>query len=404
MDIHLIKNRDIIIVGQQPWDVEIGSNAKNIALEFSKNNRVLYVNSPLDRIYYFRNKNKPHVQKRIDIVKNKSENLFLVDKNLWNLYPDEIIESITWIKYVPLHTYLNKVNNKRFSKSIIKAANKLGFKDFILFNDNDIFRCFYLKELLKPKISVYYSRDYMIAVNYWKYHGERLEPLLIAKSNLCVANSSYLANYCKQYNPNSHDVGQGCELEIFAGLDKSVLPDDLANIKGTIIGYVGALQSIRLDIKLLEFIAIKKPEWQIVLVGPEDDEFRASGLHEHENVHFLGSKTADMLPSYINGFDVCINPQIVNLVTIGNYPRKIDEYLAMGKPTVATATDAMSVFADFVYLANSPEEYISLINKALTENSTDLEQGRKAFAGTHTWQNNVRNIYEAINETPAFCQ
>jgi hypothetical protein len=41
---------DIVITGQQAWDVEIGSNCKNIALEFSKQHRVLYVNSPLDRI------------------------------------------------------------------------------------------------------------------------------------------------------------------------------------------------------------------------------------------------------------------------------------------------------------------------------------------------------------------
>ena len=45
----IIQGRDIVIVGQQPWDTEIGSNCKNIALEFSKHNRVLYVNSPLDR-------------------------------------------------------------------------------------------------------------------------------------------------------------------------------------------------------------------------------------------------------------------------------------------------------------------------------------------------------------------
>ena len=402
MEAELIKNRDIIIVGQQPWDVEIGSNAKNLALEFSRNNRVLYVNSPLDRIYYLRNKDKPHIQKRIDIVRNKSENLFEIEHNLWNLYPEEIIESITWIKYVPLHTFLNKINNKRFARSILKAANRLGFTDFVLFNDNDIFRCFYLKELLKPRISIYYSRDYMVAVDYWKYHGERLEPQLIAKSDLCVANSTYLANYCKKYNPNSHYVGQGCELELFTGFDKAVLPDDLARIKGNIIGYVGALQSIRLDIRLLEYLAVEKPEWQIVLVGPEDDKFKESKLHNYTNVHFLGSKAAGILPAYINGFDVCINPQIVNPVTIGNYPRKIDEYLAMGKPTVATATDAMSVFADYVYLAKSAEDYISLITKALTEDTLDIEQKRKDFAATHTWENNAGNIYNAINNTPAF--
>ena len=36
----MIKNRDIVVFGIQAWDIEIGSNCKNIALEFAKNNRV----------------------------------------------------------------------------------------------------------------------------------------------------------------------------------------------------------------------------------------------------------------------------------------------------------------------------------------------------------------------------
>jgi len=43
-----IAGRDIIVVGQQPWDPKLAAIAKTIALEFSKHNRVLYVNSPLD--------------------------------------------------------------------------------------------------------------------------------------------------------------------------------------------------------------------------------------------------------------------------------------------------------------------------------------------------------------------
>ena len=45
----MIKGKDIIVVGIQAWDIEIGSNCKNIALEFSKNNRVIYVNPPMVR-------------------------------------------------------------------------------------------------------------------------------------------------------------------------------------------------------------------------------------------------------------------------------------------------------------------------------------------------------------------
>jgi len=394
----LIKNRDIVIVGQQPWDVEIGSNCKNIAIEFSKHNRVLYVNSPLDRITKLKNKNDSKVKTRINVINKVADAIVPISENLWNLYPDELIESINWIKNDAIYNRLNKINNKRFARSISRAIHQLGFTDFILFNDNDIFRSFYLKELLKPAVSIYYSRDYLLFVDYWKLHGEKLEPELIRKSDICVANSTYLANYCKQYNPNSYYVGQGCDLGIFTNKQDVPTPADVVKLKKPVIGYVGALQSIRLDIELLKYIAGQRPEWSIVLVGPEDEQFKVSELHQLNNVHFLGSKDPDTLPAYINSFDVCLNPQLINQVTIGNYPRKIDEYLAMGKPVVATLTEAMSVFEQHTYLGVTKEDYVALIERALAEDSETKRKDRIQFAATHTWENNVKEIYKAIEQ------
>ena len=390
-----IKNYDIIIVGQQPWDVEIGSNCKNIALELSKYNKVLYINSPLDRATIFRRRSEPDVKKRLDVLNKKTDGIIQIQQNLWTYYPDIVIESINWVKNQFIHNFLNKINNKRFSNSIKQAISQLGFKDFILFNDNDIFRSFYLKELLRPKISIYYSRDYLLTVDYWKLHGKKLEPKLMAKSDLCVANSVYLANYCKQYNKNSYYIGQGCDIDEFAHF-KGNIPADLSEIKKPVIGYVGALQNIRLDIQLLKYIAQQRPEYSIVLVGPEDDEFKKSDLHGIDNIYFLGAKPADQMPAYIKGFDVCLNPQIVNEVTIGNYPRKIDEYLAMGKPVIATQTDGMTVFKDHTYLCSNHEEYLSAIKKALEEDSPSLQQERAKFASLHTWENSIKELYKAI--------
>lgn len=397
----IFKGRDIVVVGQQPWDVEIGSNCKNIAIEFSRHNRVLYVNSALDRRHKVNHANDPKVKKRIDVVNGQADGLVELQENLWNLYPDEVIESINWMPHNFIYTFLNKINNKRFARSIDKAAKRLGFKNYILFNDDDLFKSFYLKELLKPAISIFYSRDFLLSVDYWKVHGKTMEPELIKKSDLCVANSTYLASYCRKYNPNSHYVGQGCDLEMFTNKQELATPADVVPIRKPVIGYVGALQSIRLDIELLAYVAKTKPEWSIVLVGPEDDVFKASNLHQIENIHFLGSKDPSTLPSYINSFDVCLNPQSINQVTIGNYPRKIDEYLAMGKPTVATRTEAMSVFEGHTYLGTTKEDYVTLIEKALTENNEEKQQQRIQFATAHTWENNVKEIYKAINLTEA---
>lgn len=397
----LIENRDIVIVGQQPWDEGIGSNCRNIALEFSKHNRVLYVNGALNRFTLIRDKNEPRVKKRLAVINGNEKGLVPIQPNLWNLYPSCIVESINRIKAAPVYNLLNKRNNRLYAQSIRQAVDELEFRNIILFNDNDIFGSFYLKEFLQPALSIYYSRDYMIADGYWKFHGERLEPLLIAKSDLCAANSSYLANYCRKYNPMSFNVGQGCDLSMFTTQRGSSIPADMQGIQHPIIGYVGVLQTNRLDIELIAYVAEHKPAMSFVLVGPEDDDFRNSRLHSLENVHFLGSKPPDALPAYINAFDVCLNPQLVNQVTIGNYPRKIDEYLAMGKPVVATSTEAMSIFADHTYLGSSKEEYVSLIDKAITEDCEELQKKRVELAASHTWENSVKEIYKAVNTMDA---
>lgn len=393
----IIENRDIIIVGQQPWDTSIGSNCKDLALEFSRNNRVLYVNAPLDQRTNFQQSHTEGVKKRKRIIAGEEDGLEVISPNLWVFYPDVLVESINWIRILPIFRWLNKITNQKFAKSIQTAIKKLDFKNFILFNDNDLFRSYHLKELLNPNISVYYSRDYVIATPYWERHGKYLEPELIKKSDVCVANSIYLANYCKKYNQNSFYVGQGCDFKLFKNDDSVQVPEDLSSIKNPILGYVGALISVRLDLTILLHLAKTKPDWNIVLVGPEDDDFKNSELHQLKNVHFLGAKKPETLAAYIKGFDICLNPQDVNPLTIGNYPRKIDEYLAMGKPTIATKTEAISIFESNVYIASTKEEYVLLAEKALAENNSDLANKRIAFAHTHTWEKNAEEIYKAIN-------
>ncbi|MFC3559028.1 glycosyltransferase [Pedobacter jamesrossensis] len=390
-------DNDIIIIGQQPWDTEIGSNCKNIALELSKTNRVLYINSPLDRITLIKNKKEPKIQRRINVIKHKEDGLVNIKDNLWNYYPDCIVESINWISSTSIFRLLNKRNNKKLSKSIQKAIESLKFKNVVLFNDNEMFKAFYLQDYLKPFISVYYSRDYMIGVDYWKKHGETLEPELIAKSDLCVANSEYLAAYCRKYNPKSFNIGQGCDIESFKNVGTAI-PEVLKDIKTKIIGYVGALSTSRLNIEIIQHIANQYPYYNVVLVGPEDDSFINSELHNIKNVIFIGQREVDELPLFINAFDICINPQTVNAITRGNYPRKIDEYLALGKPVIATRTETMEVFKDFVYLADTKEDYVALIEKAFIEHNKELESARKEFAFSHTWENSVKTMTIEIDK------
>lgn len=391
----MIRNRHIIVVGLQPWDIEIGSNCKNMALELSRHNKVLYVNRALDRITALRSRNDAKTQRRKSSLKGETTDIQVVNSSLFTLDPRTVLESINKVPFPFLFDLLNRINNKRLAREIDDAAARLGFRDPVLFIDNDFFRAFYLPELLNGVTeTIYYIRDNLTSQPYFKRHGARLEKQLMRKATMVAANSAYLARYARQYNAHSYDIGQGCDFGPESA--PKPLPEDLQRIPAPLIGYVGALISSRLDVTLIEQIAQAKPGYSFVLVGPEDDTFKASPLHRLPNVHFLGSKPASQLGDYISRFDVCLNPQAVNEMTIGNYPRKIDEYLYFGKPVVATDTEAMRMFADYVYLCNGAASYQQGIDAALGEQRHENGMGtkRKNFALSHTWENCIAALGE----------
>jgi glycosyltransferase involved in cell wall biosynthesis len=391
----MIKNKDIIIVGYQSWDISIGSNCKNIAYQFAKHNRVLYVNLPIDRRGLISKKKHDAIQlKRIAVLNGESESLEVISDQFWSFYPKTVYESINWIKISMLYDFFNCINAKRISKEIKRAIEHLNFKDYILFNDSDMFRGVYFKELLAPAFNIYYIRDNLISQPYFKKHGAKTEIKTIKSADMVVTNSIYLKDYALPHNKNTFYVGQGCDLSQYKN-SNTKLQKDVTEIKGLKIGYIGYLTQMRLDISLLIEIALLRPKWQLILVGPEDSFFKNSELHNLNNVHFLGQKNTEELPAYINSFDVCINPQLVNDMTIGNYPRKIDEYLAIGKPVVATKTPTMAIFESVVSLGTNTSEYISLIEKLIREDNLKKQNERIAFAQSHSWENSVKEIAKA---------
>lgn len=392
---------NIVIFSLTPWNIDYGANIKDLAIEFAKEHRVLYIDLPLKRKERWFKTDKPQVQEVRERTK-KREYLKEISPNLWHYVSPELLESVNQLKNDFLFDTINHVNNKRFAKVIKKAVREAGFDEFILLNDNDIYNGFYLKEIVKPSMYVYYLRDKLSAMRYWKAHASRLEPKLIAGCDAVVTNSEYLTAYAAEFNANSHYVGQGCDVTQFlkapvpAAIDKT-----FGGIQRPIVGYVGALNSERLDIVLLTTLAQRMTDVSFVLVGPEDEAFRNSELHNLPNVHFPGKKDFSELPVYMYGFDVCMNPQGLNEITIGNYPRKVDEYLATGKPVVATETHAMNPFREHVYLGKTADDYATLIRRAIAENNEAKAAARRTFACEHTWENNAREIINVIDATYA---
>jgi glycosyltransferase involved in cell wall biosynthesis len=393
MSHRFIKNRDIILFSFQQWNSDIAFNFKDMAYELARYNRVLFIDRARDRNTVLRNM----FSGKTTTVSGQG-NLELIQNNFWVLHPDSLLESGTWSPTYKLFDFFNRINNNRIAVEIKNSIKKLGFKNCLLINDNDFYRGLYLKSLLPVREYIFYLRDFLTVQPFFEKFGPRCEMEMIRKADLVVANSVWLANYAGQWNPNSVDIGQGCNLKEFTGEDLPV-PEDLKEVPEPIIGYCGAITSMRLDEDLLLHIASSLPEMSLVLVGPVDATFEKSPLRNIKNVYFPGSKKPEQTAAYIHHFTICINPQLVNPLTIGNYPRKIDEYLASGKPVVATATEAMEMFRNYAELCNSKEEFIINILKLVNEpvwTSAEKKNERRKFALTHTWENSVGAIGDAF--------
>ncbi|MEJ0081433.1 MAG: glycosyltransferase [Puia sp.] len=173
----------------------------------------------------------------------------------------------------------------------------------------------------------------------------------------------------------------------------------MKSIPRPIAGYCGAVNAMRLDEELLMHIARSLPEISLVLVGPADSQFAGSQLRQLPNVYFLGLKPPDQAASYVHQFTVCINPPIRKSLDDWQLPRKIDEYLAAGKPVVATATAAMEMFREFVELCNSKEDFVLAIRKRVNQPDDDSGKSvteRRNFALSHSWENSVGALGDAF--------
>lgn len=396
METARIKGRDIIMLGIQPWDLDIAHNFKNMAQVIARDNRVLYVNRPLDRVTKWKSPNDIKTVNRLKSITQGINKLKEIEPNLWEFNPPIILESINWMPHNFVYNYFNKRNNKLLGNAINDAVKDLNFKNPILFIDNDFYNGLYLPDFVPASLTMYYLRDYLLAQPYFYKHGKFSEPEIMKKVDVVVTNSLYLTSYAAQYNPASFYTGQGCGDEFFVPPPAN-WPNNIKHIKSPVIGYCGFLTGMRLDIGLMENIARERPDWNLVLIGPEDEDFKNSALHQMKNVYFLGSLAASSLPDYVHYFDVCLNPQKVNQLTIGNYPRKVDEYLAVGKPVVATLTETMQDFADCTYLCESLDDYLKAIEHALaTKDDVTLQEMRRKVARSHSWENTVDRVYEAI--------
>jgi glycosyltransferase involved in cell wall biosynthesis len=205
-------------------------------------------------------------------------------------------------------------------------------------------------------------------------------------ADLVVTTSEPLCQARQQFNPHTEWIPNGVDFDHFA---RPVEPAPEVRRGGRpVVGFLGALAEW-VDFDLLASVARRRPDWDLVLVGPGRVP---AGLASLPNVRLLGPRPYAEAPRYLAAMDVALIPFRVDPVTRAADPIKVYEYLASGVPVVATALPALERLRDVVRLSRSPDDMALQIGEALAAGRVADHAARQAEARRHTWDSRFAQL------------
>lgn len=224
----------------------------------------------------------------------------------------------------------------------------------------------------------------------WKPYVQEL----LEKCQIVLTVSKPLFNHFKELHPNVHLVRNAVDYNFFANVTADEASMDIKQICKPIVGFYGALAPW-VDWQLIEELAVRNPSVSFVLIGPTI-AMKTESLPKRPNIFFLGHKPYEQLPKYAVHFDVCMFPFKKTRMTSYVNPVKIYEYLALGKPVVATDLPEILELSPHIYAAGNREEFHGYLVGCLNNYDNNSVESRKKFALENTWAERVKQIKRII--------
>jgi len=216
----------------------------------------------------------------------------------------------------------------------------------------------------------------------------------------------------------------GANTELFRPLNKLDCRQILG-LSGTdkVVCFVGSFhpwQGIEDLIRGVQIARTEVPGTKLLVVGDDDRvSGKGTGLRGEmeklgkdlgltENLVFTGRVPYERVPIYMNASDVCVST--LRGMRSGFSPLKLFEYLACGKPVVATDVEGVSEFlkesgAGTLVPPEDPKKLAAALTKLLKDENTAEQMGGKGHRyvmQNYSWENvanmAIKTCQEAINK------
>ena len=220
-----------------------------------------------------------------------------------------------------------------------------------------------------------------------------LEQRLLGQVDALVATARRLLDTKRPVSNRAYYLPQGVNYEHFATIRQ--IPADLRDLPRPIIGFAGGI-SAAVDAVTVRALANAYPTGSVVLVGPVVVDVESM---KAPNVHFVGARSYEDLPAYVQAFDVGIVPYVENEWTRSVDPLKLLEYMAAGIPVVASDLPEVAKYSTGVRIAPLGAGFVRAVADALTARPS-ASAGR-SIAAANTWEHRADRFLEIVDEVLA---
>ena len=230
------------------------------------------------------------------------------------------------------------------------------------------------------------------------------EARFAARADLVLASAPALAERMRALSDNVLYVPNVADTDLFAtGAPRAAGPLDpaLAALPAPRIVFIGAVVSTKLDIDLL--VALARPAAPLVVRAGRPRRARAIRAptsrrsRAEPNVHLLGRRAYEQLPSVLRGADAGLIPYARNELTSSIFPMKVYEYLAAGLPVVSTPLPSLADDRRGRDAPPTPRASRSCSTRRSQKTAPSGAPSARASPQRHSWERRLEEIAAAID-------